>query len=64
MARFQNGVLDKRQPGLFGGFHAQIGLRDHVQAEIGQQVGKFAHFARVTGGKNDFCIMTTLKIIR
>ena len=34
MARFQNGVFDKRQAGLFGGVHAQLGLSHHVQPKI------------------------------
>ena len=34
VARFNDRVFDKRQPRLFGGIHAKIGLGDHVQTKI------------------------------
>ena len=54
MTRLQNGILNKRQPGLFCRINTQIRLGNDIKSEITQKRGEFTHFTGIAGREDNF----------
>src|SRR5581483_2924458 len=53
MARLEQRVFDEGEAGFLGVFHAQLGLRNHFERTVGEQLVEFGKFAAVAAGQDD-----------